>query len=346
MIRVFDGHNDTLQKRFEDPAWSLADRHQDGHLDLPRAREGGLAGGFFAVFPPTGVSIDAVRRHQKETPESRRVPPAPPAEPLAAMRQSFAMSAGLFALEREGSLRIVTRVEHIRQAVEDDVLAAIWHFEGAEALAGGPSDLELYWRAGVRSLGIVWSRANAYGYGVPFDFPGSPDTGPGLTIAGRQLVAECNRLGVMIDLSHLNERGFWDVAELSNAPLVATHSNAHALCASPRNLTDEQLDAIRASDGMVGLNFAVGFLREDGGRDPAMPLEVMVRHVDHLVDRLGIERVGFGSDFDGAVIPEAIGDAAGIPRLLDALAAHGYDEASLRKIAFDNWLAVLERTWH
>lgn len=345
MIPVFDGHNDTLQKRYESSSWDFAERHDDGHLDLPRAREGGFAGGFFAVFPPVGVPLDKIAEHRRETEEGTRHPPAPPAEPLAALGQTFAMSSALFALEREGHVRIVRNVADIRAAMAEGVVAAIWHFEGAEALVGGPPSLELYHRAGLRSLGIVWSRPNQYGYGVPFDFPGSPDTGPGLTVAGRELVAECNRLSVMIDLSHLNARGFWDVAELSSAPLVATHSNAHAICPTPRNLTDEQLDAIRASDGMVGLNFAVGFLREDGRRDSDTPLDTMVRHIDHLVERLGVDRVGLGSDFDGALIPDAIGDASGLPRLLEALDSHGYSESDLEKIAHGNWLALLARTW-
>lgn len=345
MIRVFDGHNDTLQRRLNDPSWTFADRHDDGHLDMPRAREGGFAGGFFAVFPPTHLELDAINAHKREVDGQRRYPPAPPVDLGDAVRATYALSSHLFELERRGSVRIVRSVADIRGAFDDDTIAAIWHFEGAEALAGGVSGLELYVRAGLRSLGLVWSRANAYGYGVPFDFPGSPDAGPGLTIAGRELVAECNRLKVMIDLSHLNARGFWDVAEISDAPLVATHSNAHAISPSPRNLTDDQLEAVRASNGMVGLNFAVGFLRPDGRREADTPLDVMVRHVDHLVDELGIDRVGLGSDFDGAVIPAAIGDVSGLPRLWEALSEHGYSEDDLAKLAHRNWLAVLERTW-
>jgi membrane dipeptidase len=180
---------------------------------------------------------------------------------------------------------------------------------------------------------------------VPFRFPHSPDTGPGLTPAGRDLVRACNRLRIMLDLSHLNEQGFWDVARLSDAPLVATHSNAHALCPTTRNLTDRQLDAINESGGMVGINFAVGFLREDGGNDADTPLETVVRHVDYLVHRVGLDGVGFGSDFNGATIPRAIGDAAGLPRLLAALRDAGYDEAALRKLTHENWLRVLRRTW-
>ena len=173
----------------------------------------------------------------------------------------------------------------------------------------------------------------------------TPDTGPGLTAAGKALVRQCNRLGVMIDLSHLNERGFWDVAALSDAPLVATHSNAHALCPSTRNLTDRQLDAIRASDGMVGLNFSVCDLRADGYNEADTPLATMVAHIDYLVARLGIDRVGFGSDFDGTLIPAEIGDVRGLPKLLQALRAGGYDEAALHKLAYGNWLRVLGQTW-
>ena len=149
----------------------------------------------------------------------------------------------------------------------------------------------------------------------------------------------------MLDLSHLNERGFWDVAGLSDAPLIASHSNVHAICPSARNLTDRQLAAIRESDGLVGLNYHVGFTRPDGKREVDTPLDDYVRHVDYLVEQLGIDRVGLGSDFDGCTVSAAIGDVTGQPRLLAALASHGYDDAALRKIAHENWLRVLRKTW-
>ena len=126
--------------------------------------------------------------------------------------------------------------------------------------------------AGLRSLGLVWSRPNAFATGVSFAFPGTPDEGPGLTERGRALVRACAERGILVDLSHLNERGFWDVAALEHGPLVASHSGAHALCPSPRNLTDEQLRAIGASGGLVGINFHVGFVRADGAEDPDTPL--------------------------------------------------------------------------
>ena len=152
-------------------------------------------------------------------------------------------------------------------------------------------------------------------------------------------------MGIVIDLSHLNEAGFWDVAKLSTKPLIATHSNAHALCPQARNLTDAQLDAVAASGGMVGLNFATGFLRADGQMQPQVAIEVMLDHLDHLIDRLGEKHVGLGSDFDGAVVPEGIKDVAGLPVLIDAMRAHGYSEVRIARIAHENWLGVLERVW-
>jgi membrane dipeptidase len=159
------------------------------------------------------------------------------------------------------------------------------------------------------------------------------------------LVRACNALKVVVDLSHLNEAGFWDVARLSDAPLVATHCNAHAVTPHARNLTDKQLDAIRDSGGLVGLNFATCFLREDGRMTADTGMDVMARHLDHLIGRLGEDHVGLGSDFDGAIVPGELTDAAGLPRLLAHLSAHGYDRALLEKIAWRNWLAVLERSW-
>jgi membrane dipeptidase len=149
----------------------------------------------------------------------------------------------------------------------------------------------------------------------------------------------------MIDVSHLNERGFWDVAALSPSPLVATHSNSHELSASSRNLTNEQLLAIRDSGGMVGLNYATGFLRSDGRWDSLTDISVMVRHVEHLVRYAGEDSVGLGSDFDGARIPAVIGNVTGVSKLLDALVEAGFGAGLVAKIAQGNWLRVLERTW-
>ena len=227
--------------------------------------------------------------------------------------------------------------------IERDTLAAIFHIEGAEAIDTDFRSLDVLYAAGLRSIGITWSRANAFGTGVPFRFNVDPDIGPGLSDAGKELVRVCNGMGIMLDLSHLNAAGFRDVAAISSHPLVATHSNVHAISPHARNLTDWQLAAIAESKGMVGLNYAVGFLRPDGKFVADTEIEIMVRHVDAMVEALGEDGVALGSDFDGAMMPAAIGDVTGVPRLLQALLDKGYGEDLVRKIALRNWLGMVER---
>jgi membrane dipeptidase len=166
-----------------------------------------------------------------------------------------------------------------------------------------------------------------------------------LTDAGKELVRACNRLGILIDVSHLNERGFWDVAATSDAPIVATHSNAHAISPHSRNLTDKQLAAIAESGGMVGVNFAVAFLRPDGRRDVDTPIDLVIDHLAHILDHVGEDQVGFGSDFDGTDIPAEIGHVGNLQKLVAAMRARGFDEPLIEKICFRNWLRVLRRTW-
>jgi membrane dipeptidase len=316
-----------------------------GHIDLPRARAGGFAGGLFAVFvppeEPDADRDDIMRKAEYDVPLPQR------SELGYAQRFALGMIALLFRLERHsgGNLRVCRSVADIRSATEAGALAALLHIEGAEPLDTDFKMLEVLHSAGLRSLGPVWSRPNVFGHGVPFRFPSPPDTGPGLTDAGKALVKACNELKVLVDLSHLNEKGFWDVAALTDAPLVATHSNVHALCPHSRNLTDRQLAAVRDSGGVVGVNFAAGFLRADGRMVADTPLDEIVRHADYLIERLGVEGVALGSDFDGAIIPKDMGTVAGLPKLVEAFRAAGYDEATLRKLCFENWLGVLERTW-
>ena len=319
-----------------------------GHLDLPRARQGGFAGGFFAIFVPPDPALPQPPNQGLILTEDGYEVPLPPAiDPAYAQRETIAMMAELFRLETRsgGRLKVVRTVDELTASVEAGVLAVILHVEGAEAIDPGLDALEVYYRAGLRSLGPVWSRPNAFGRGVPFRYPGSPDDGPGLTDAGRALVRACNALGVMLDLSHLNAPGFWDVAAISDAPLVVTHTAAHAICPIPRNLTDAQIDAVGRSGGVVGIVFDVSMLREDGGLDLDVPLDVIVRHVDYVADRIGIEHVAFGSDFDGTDVPRSLGDVTGYPRLIDRLRERGYDDAALRQLASENWLRVLRRTW-
>jgi membrane dipeptidase len=343
-VLVFDGHNDTLlnlYKPSKGSGRSFFEQSDNGHLDLPRAREGGFGGGFFAIFVPP--------ENSSESGSAGSGPPSTPRpiEAIYAQRETQGMIDLLFQLEDEssGQLEVVRDSDALNDCLASGVLAAVLHFEGAEAINPDLSNLQDYHDVGLRSIGLTWSRSNAFAHGVPFEFPKSPDTGPGLTSAGKALVKACNELGIMIDLSHLNEKGFWDVAAHSDSPLVATHSGVYEICASTRNLTDKQLDAIGGSGGIVGINFYVEFLRPDGKADADTPLTQIVEHVQYVADRIGIDHVALGSDFDGALMPAPLGDAAGLPKLIAALEDVGFDEAALRKIGHENWQRVLDITW-
>ena len=311
MVPVFDGHNDVLLrlwlKKAGDPVDAFLKGDGEGHLDLPRMIKGGFAGGFFAIFVPSPEDKDWTDD------EDANPPPANQVAQLAALATTIGMASLLFRIEQasEGKFKVCRTAAEIRTAIAAGQVAAIFHIEGVEAIDADLKALDVLHQAGLRSLGPVWSRDNIFGHGVPFRFPSSGDTGPGLTEAGKALIRRCNELNIMVDLSHLNEKGFWDVAEISTAPLVATHSNAHALCASSRNLTDDQIRAIGKSGGMIGLNFANGFLRADGKWMSENGLDTMMRHLDHLMKLAGEDHVGLGSDFDGARIPAQIGDVTG-----------------------------------
>ena len=346
-LPVFDGHNDVLLRlwRMQQPGAErgFLDGLEGGHLDLPRARAGGLMGGLFAIYIPSRAP-DQMKAMEAANYDI----PLPPQPELAEARAATLAQAAILlriASASGGQVRLCRSAAEIRAAEAAGALAAVLHIEGAEGIDPDFHMLDVLHAAGLRSIGPVWSRPNIFGHGVPFRFPGSPDTGPGLTDLGQELIRRCNALRILVDLSHMNEQGFWDVARISTAPLVATHSNVHDLCASTRNLTPRQLAAIRETQGVVGLNYATCFLRPDGKMSPDTPVELMVRHLDGLLEALGEDGVALGSDFDGAVIPEAIGDVAGLPRLMGALRGRGYSEPLLRKIAYGNWLSVLERTW-
>jgi membrane dipeptidase len=338
-VKAFDGHNDVLSRLHHAGGGNgefLAGG--DGHLDLPGAREGGLAGGLFAVFPcsPFRGADNPFAVDYVKPPDRREV-----------LADTLAMVARLGAIEREstGAVRVVRDAATLDACIEDGALAAVLHFEGAEAIDPGLQRLAGFHDSGLRSLGLTWSRPNDFAHGVPFGFPGSPDQGPGLTDAGRALVGACNELRILVDLAHLNERGFWDVAELTDAPLVASHSNAHALCPSPRNLTDDQLRAVGESGGVVGINFCVAFAREDGADDPDTPLSAIAAQAAHVAEVAGPDAVALGSDFDGATMPHELDKAGKLPALFEALAAFGFDDPELERIALGNWCRVLRETW-
>lgn len=352
-IPVFDGHNDVLLRLWssyrDNPVEAFLNGTAAGQIDLPRIRQGRFAGGLFAAYVPSPqTSIPSPQTSAKTVPGNGGlfVPHATPTIENA-REVTFSLISTLLRIEAAsaGQAKICRSAADIRQCMAEGALAMVMHIEGAEALDPDLTLLDILHAAGLRSLGPLWSRPNIFGQGVPFRFPSSPDTGDGLTQAGKRLVRACNAKRIMVDVSHMDEKGFWQTAAISDAPLVASHSNAHALCAQSRNLTDKQLAAIRESRGFVGVNFGTMFLREDGKKDPNATVGEIVRHVDYLLTKLGEDGVGLGSDFDGTSVPPDLKDVAGLPVLVDALAKRGYDRPLLEKICYGNWLRVLETTW-
>jgi membrane dipeptidase len=348
MELVFDGHNDVLLRLWRnmkaggDPVVEFANGITEGHIDAPRARAGGLAGGLCAIYIPSG---DLVLK-DPDANGHYLTPLAAPLEYAPSLDIAMQKAAIAVRLDRAGAWKLCRTTADIRQAMEDGVFAAVLHMEGCEAIDADLDNLDVFYAAGLRSLGPVWSRHNIFGHGVPFAFPMSPDTGEGLTDLGVQLVEACNELGILIDLSHITEKGFWDVAKHSDQPLIASHSNVHDLTPVARNLTTRQMDAIKETGGLVGLNYAVTMLRPDGLDNTDTPLSVMVDHVNFMVERMGIDHVALGSDFDGCTVATEIGDASGNQNLVAALKSQGYADHELAKLCRENWLRVLGQAWH
>jgi membrane dipeptidase len=339
---VIDGHNDVLSHLHEEQARDAAILDEEAAaITVPRARQGGLAAGLFAVLPPTSDF------HVERTPGGYRVPLDPPVDWETSARTVGALGARLFRLlaAAGGQVRLIRDVPDLDACLAGEALGVVFHFEGAEPIDTDLDALDVWYAAGLRSLGLVWSRPNAFAHGVPFQFPATPDLGPGLTEAGERLVRRCGELGIAVDLSHLNAAGFWDVARIDAGPLIASHSSAHALCTYTRNVTDDQIDAIAASGGLVGINFHVGSLRADGADDPDTPLARIAEHARYVADRCGVEHVALGSDFDGATMPAELPHAGAYQGVLAALEAAGFASHEVDQIAWRNWRRVLAAAW-
>ncbi len=343
---IFDGHNDVLSRMLARSPLNYARAFEtgwDGHIDIPKAKAGGLGAGFFAVYVSSGggganiLELMQGRGYDLPLPTPLQVNDAGP----VAWQQIEIIKT----LEAHGLVRICTSVSQINESVENGVIAAVLHMEGAEAIGPELAELDEFHAAGLRSLGPVWSRPTIFAEGVPFRFPSTPDIGGGLTEAGHRLVRRCNALGIMLDVSHLNEAGFWDLASTTDAPIVATHSNVHAICPHSRNLTDKQFEAIAESGGVVGLNYATAMLRTDGRMVAETPVNEMIRHLEHMLGILGEDGVAFGSDFDGATVPAEIEDAGGLDVLRTAMHEAEFGWELIEKICHRNWLDVLARTW-
>lgn len=235
-------------------------------------------------------------------------------------------------LQRCGDLAVhCTGRDSVLRAAEAGKAAALLSIEDAALIGCDPAALETAAAWGVQFINITWNHRNLLS-GSCADTPEQ-----GLTDRGRAFVREAERLGIRMDVSHLSERGFWDLAEMAERPIVASHSNSAALWPHRRNLTDDQFRAVAASGGVVGLNVYQDFLGEPGAGIP-----VFIAHLEHFLELGGEDAVGLGTDFDGcAPVCAGLEDIGAMPRLWEALCARGYSGELLRKLFFENWLRVL-----
>jgi membrane dipeptidase len=311
---IFDGHCDTLLSLLKGTR-KLGDRSREGHIDLPRLREGGVTAQVFAIF----IEDEYL--------------------PAGAARQTLRLLDVLYRelADNADSLLLATTAGHIELAKRTSKVAVVIGIEGAESLEGDLALLRAFHQMGLRVLTLAWSRRNQAADGTY-----EVRTGGGLTRFGLELVQECNRLGILLDISHLAPAGVRDVLETSSRPIIASHSNAHALCPHVRNLTDEQLAAIAAKDGVVGVTYVPQFLT-DGGQ--GVSLDTLLDHVGHIVRVAGIDHVGLGSDFDGFTSPPPTGleDVACLPALSAGLIRRGYDADGVRKVLGSNFMRVFQQ---
>lgn len=344
VIPIFDGHNDVLTRLWlsddHDPVEAFIHQGLPGHLDFKRCQKAGFAGGFFAIFLPP---FDYVKQHHPNKLFDQSIDEFTQQQIEQICLQQLDLAQQL--TRRSHNIQICTSVEDIEFCITEKKLSIVLHMEGAEALQQDPKLLDVLYDAGLRSIGPLWNRPSQFGNGLNAKFPHSPNTGPGLTVEGKALIARCADKKMLVDVSHMNERAFWDTAEILAQPIVATHSNAYGLCPQARNLTDTQLKAIRDSQGMVGVNFDVAFLRPDGQRNADTTINIILDHLEYMMRYLGEEHVGFGSDFDGALISNELKDIMGVSKLISAMRQRSYSDQLIEQICFKNWLKVLKRIW-
>ena len=279
------------------------------HADLPRLRQGGVGAAVMVIYTPTRP---------------------PPGGPLAWGLRLADIAHNLVEGSR-GRACLAGSAAEIRRARRQGRVAVLLAIENGSALGGDIANLRIYHRLGVRLFGLTWNGKN--------DLAGGVGSRAGLSRFGKAVIREATRLGMLIDVSHLGDPAFRDVARFLKGPFIASHSNARALCNHPRNLTDAQIREVASRGGVIGLNFYPRFLRKSGRAS----IDDVFAHIDHLVDVGGIEAVGLGTDFDGVTsLPKGIDHAGHLPRITAGLLARGYSRPNLRKILGGNFLRVLE----
>lgn len=307
MRRYADGHCDTIVRIFEEKKELFSN---DGHIDIRRLQTFSAPLQFFAIWlDPKYYAI--------------------------AMRQTMKYIAFYYS-QIEKQTACVGHVNHfsdVLENIEKNKISSLLSIEGGEALEGEISALHMYYRLGVRSMTLTWNHRNQLADGVA-----EGETKGGLTGFGRQVVTQMQNLGMLVDVSHLSEAGFWDVYRLANKPFIASHSNARAICDTPRNLSDEQLRAIAEKGGVVGLNLYEPFLVKNTQAE----IEDILRHLEHMLSVMGEDFIAMGGDFDGIdCMPKGIKSVEDVTLIFECIEKEFGNEV-LEKFASKNYMRVLK----
>ena len=348
-MKYFDGHNDVLLKLFYSKTSNIINDFISGNnycqIDYPKIKKSNFSGGYFAIFVADTEPDESFfsRMNTSTSSYDFALPPTVAQDIALSNTESMIKILNEIILQSNGSIVLCKKGSDIVTNIKEKKISIILHIEGAEAIDDKFKSLDKLYSLGLRSIGLVWSRKNIFATGVPFSYPSSPDRGDGLTSLGKELVKICDYKNILIDLSHLNEKGFWDVANLSSQPLIATHSNSHFITNHSRNLTNEQLITIKKSQGIVGINFATAFLRNDGQMKTDTDLQFIMDHFEHMLKYLGDDGIAIGSDFDGALVPDDIKDLAGMINLENFMKKKGYTNKLIEKFFYKNWVNFLEK---
>ncbi len=319
---VIDAHCDTLLgvtgKGLGFPGMPAAQRNffersDEGHIDLPRLKEGGVTCQVMAIY------IE------------------PQYKPTRSARRTLEMMDGFYSLLDESEeFKLAKTAADIEEAKRVGDVCGLLSIEGGEAVEGSLGLLRDYHRLGVRAMGLTWNQRNDIA-----DGQGEKSAGSGLTDFGISVVKEMERLGMLVDVSHLSDTSFWAVDKVSERPYIASHSNCRALASASRNLTDQQIEALAKKGGVIGVVFAGGFVDDDPAK---VSLARLCDHIDHIKKIAGVDHIGLGSDFDGFGMPKGSGvvmkDASEFPRITEELVERGYSEDEIKKILGGNWMRL------
>ena len=311
MYKIIDTHMDSFVSGNQYAPRDFGKKTNIGHVDYYRLREGNVTAVFFAVYPAYSDFL-----------------------------LNWGTNLWFEILENYSEYFYqIKKVEDLKKIQNSEKVGAIFHFEGAGGIDSEFNNLKNFYRLGLRSMGITWSNSNRFGTGV------GKNKERGLTAEGKELVQEMNRLGIIVDVSHLNEKSFWDVIEVSNKPVIASHSNAWKICHHDRNLKDDQIEAIKESGGTIGLNLCISFLKEGAEKPEKVGFKQIIQHINYIVEKAGIDYLTLGSDFDGARVPEVIKDVSYYPNLLRILEEEGFSSEDIEKITHKNIERVIKKVW-